>query len=122
MSLRMTEDEYAALLSRRKVGKDAQSVQPNSTPEAKRTKYGNRRTECDGMLFDSQHEAEVYKRLTLETKAGEHFQLFRQVAFKLPGSVKYIADFVTLEKDGFSSALTLLFTMRFFSSELNARL
>lgn len=100
MSLRMTEDEYAALLSRRKAGKDARSAQPNSTPEAKRTKYGNRRTECDGMLFDSQHEVEVYKRLTLETKAGEHIQLFRQVAYKMPGSVKYIADFVTLEKDG----------------------
>lgn len=54
----------------------------------------------DGRTFDSQHEADVYARLALETKAGEHFAVFCQVAFPLPGGVKYVADFVTLEPDG----------------------
>lgn len=44
--------------------------------------------------------SEIYAQLKLETQAGEHAALMRQVAFLLPGSVKYIADFVTLEKDG----------------------
>lgn len=100
MSLRMTEEEYVALMNRRKIGADARRTQPKPAAEAKRTKYGNRRTERDGEVFDSRHEAEAYGRLTLETRAGEHVQLLRQVAFRLPGGVTYLADFVTLERDG----------------------
>ena len=65
-----------------------------------RRKYGNEPTERDGKRFDSRHEARVYDRLRVECIAGEHAGLARQVAFYLPGGVKYIADFVTLEKDG----------------------
>ena len=49
-----------------------------------RRKYGNRKTQMDGRTFDSQHEADVYARLALETKTGEHFAVFCQVAFPLP--------------------------------------
>ena len=73
---------------------------PDAQPTPKRTKYGNRRTQLDGMTFDSKHESEIYAQLKLETQAGEHAALMRQVAFLLPGGVKYVADFVTLEKDG----------------------
>lgn len=66
----------------------------------RRNKYGNRRTTCGGRTFDSRHEAEVYQRLALEAKGGEHCAVLCQVAFALPGGVKYIADFVTLERDG----------------------
>jgi hypothetical protein len=58
------------------------------------------KVEYEGKRFDSRHEARSYERLRLECLAGEHVGLARQVAFYLPGSVKYVADFVTLEKDG----------------------
>lgn len=65
-----------------------------------RRKYGNQKTALDGRVFDSRHEADAYARLALETKAGAHYAVFCQVAFPLPGGVKYVADFVTLEADG----------------------
>lgn len=76
--------------------------EPGQKTEAKpaRRKYGNRKTQLDGRTFDSQHEADVYARLALETRSGEHFAVFCQVTFPLPGGVKYVADFVTLEPDG----------------------
>ena len=48
---------------------------PGAQPAAKRSKYGNRRTQLDGRTFDSRHESEVYARLKLETQAGEHAAL-----------------------------------------------
>ena len=65
-----------------------------------RNKYGNQPIEADGKKFASKHEARVYERLRLECLAGEHIGLGFQVAFYLPGEVKYVADFVTLEDDG----------------------
>ena len=67
--------------------------------DAKRTKYGNRRTEVDGKKFDSKHEAEVYQELMLRVRAGELRCVARQVAFDLPGGIRYIADFVTIGPD-----------------------
>lgn len=66
----------------------------------KRNKYGNKKVDIEGNRFDSKHEARVYERLRLECLAGEHAGLARQAAFYLPGGVKYMADFVLLEKDG----------------------
>lgn len=66
----------------------------------KRTKYGNRRVEIDGKRFDSQHEAEVYGELMLRQRAGELKLVLRQVPFELPGGIKYIADFVTMDHAG----------------------
>lgn len=66
----------------------------------RRNKYGNQPTEVNGKKFDSKHEADVYEELRLECLADEHVGLGCQVAFYLPGGVKYIADFVTLEDDG----------------------
>lgn len=65
-----------------------------------RRKYGNRKTQMDGRTFDSQHEADVYARLALETEQASTSQFSCRVAFPLPGGVKYVADFVTLEPDG----------------------
>lgn len=80
----------------------ARTGQPNpvAQPAGKRSKYGNRRTQLDGRTFDSKHEAEAYAQLKLETQAGAHSALMCQVAFQLPGGVRYVADFVTLERDG----------------------
>ena len=70
----------------------------DATP--KRSKYGNRKTERHGRVFDSKHEADVYDELLLLTTAGEILGVACQVAFQLPGGVKYIADFVAMNPDG----------------------
>lgn len=70
-----------------------------------KSKYGNRRTEVDGIRFDSRREAKRWSELKLLEKAGEIRGLKRQVSFELipeqraGGKVveracKYIADFV----------------------------
>lgn len=101
MGLRMSEQEYAEFLQRNKRRSSTMGNTNNAGAEApaKRSKYGNRRTEADGMKFDSQHEAEVYRQLTLAARGGEYCAVLRQVPFQLPGGIKYIADFVTLELD-----------------------
>lgn len=71
----------------------------------KRAKYGNTKTQLDGQKFDSLHEAEVYQELLLRVKANELRAVITQQTFILPGGVKYIADFVTLNNDGTYSVL-----------------
>ena len=74
-------------------------------PPKKRSKYGNRRAEVDGIRFDSQHEASVYMELMARVRAGEIKAVMRQVKFDLGGGYhaekgsryQYIADFVTVD-------------------------
>lgn len=101
MAYRMTEEEYAAFLARRRAeGTDCHGAAPLAmTEKPKRQKYGNRRVEMDGMKFDSQHEAEIYLELRLRVMAGELKCVLRQVPFDLPGGIRYIADFVTIRPD-----------------------
>lgn len=72
--------------------------------EVKKTKYKNKRTEIDGIKFDSEKEAKYYGTLKLLLKAGKIGLLERQVPFELnPGgshSLKYIADFVYVTETG----------------------
>ena len=74
-------------------------------------KYGNRKTVVDGIVFDSKREATRYAELKLLQRAGEIFDLQRQVPFTLiPKQTRdgkvierpcvYKADFVYKEKDG----------------------
>lgn len=102
MSLRITEEEYAALMNRRIIPcGDPSFACVISDKETKRQKYGNRRVEVDGMKFDSQHEADVYfGTLYPSWRAGAYKLLARQVPFDLPGGIRYIADFVTVSADG----------------------
>ena len=73
----------------------------------RRNKYGNRRTEVDGIPFDSKHEAEVYQQLMERVRAGELKCVWRQVKFDLGGGPNasrgsryaYYADFVTVDMD-----------------------
>ena len=105
MALRLTEEEYAALIKRRNAG--AEKAEPGdraNPPEARtdaprRRKYGNRRVEIDGMWFDSQHEAEIYLELEARRRAGELKAVCRQVKFDLPGGIQYVADFVAIAPD-----------------------
>lgn len=64
---------------------------------AKKSKYGNKKTEVNGIKFDSIKEANYYKKLLILLKAGEIGLLELQVPYELnPGgthSLKYVADF-----------------------------
>ena len=71
------------------------------------SKYFSKKTEVDGIVFDSKKEALRYKELRMLEKAGMISDLQLQVPFELiPGfryngqairAVKYIADFVYLD-------------------------
>lgn len=67
----------------------------------KRSKYNNNKKLFDGILFDSEKEANRYGELKLLLKAGEIGLLKLQVPYELneggTHSLKYIADFVYLE-------------------------
>jgi hypothetical protein len=98
MTLRLSEEEYAELMRRR----DFNTMgTPETLPDKKRTKYGNRITVVDGKKFGSQHEADYYfSVLWPRWMAGELVLLARQVPFDLPGGIRYIADFVTVDTEG----------------------
>lgn len=75
------------------------------------TKYGNRKTVIDGIVFDSKAEARRYCELSLMQKAGEISDLRLQVPFGLietqrrsDGSVErgvtYVADFTYRDRNG----------------------
>lgn len=82
----------------KRTGQKMPSLPQDQKPRER--KYGNQPTEHDGKRFDSKHEAHVYEMLRLECIAGNHIGLACQVAFYLPGGVRYFADFVTYEADG----------------------
>jgi hypothetical protein len=73
-------------------------------PVAKRSKYGNVKTEYSGYKYDSKAEALYAQHLDLRIRAGEVEKWDRQVVVHLDiGKVKickYIADFVVTLKDG----------------------
>lgn len=60
----------------------------------KRSKYGNVKTVVDGVKLDSKREAKRYRELGLLLKGKKIDFLARQVRFRLPGGVTYVADFV----------------------------
>lgn len=111
MGARWTEEEYQALMARRTAGADRKrralpcvpplpsgvSVADMDAP--KKSKYGNRRVEINGLKFDSQHEANVYLEMMDRVRAGELKCVLRQVPFDLPGGIRYIADFITIRPD-----------------------
>lgn len=108
MTLRMNEEEYRDFMAGRKlrglpcVGNQAVGISlADMAEKPKRSKYGNRRVEIDGMKFDSQKEADFYfGKLLPEWKSGAYKLLARQVPFDLPGGIRYIADFVTVSVGG----------------------
>jgi len=95
--MRMTEEQYAALLGKRA----EQSPKPS--------KYRNKKVTTDEGTFDSKHEYAVWCRRKMEQAAGVISGLQRQVSYKLIPSanldgrklpaVRYVADFVYL-RDG----------------------
>lgn len=61
------------------------------------TKYGNARTEFDGITFDSKGEAGRWQELKLLERAGQITDLRRQVTYRLDVNglhvCRYVADF-----------------------------
>ena len=104
MTLRLSEEEYAELMRRRKTGRATTSSDPPAAAhlpmKGKARKYGNTPVTVDGKRFDSKHEAEVYGELMLRRRAGELRLVLRQVSFDLPGNIRYVADFVTVDCRG----------------------
>lgn len=78
---------------------------------SRKNKYGNEKVELDGHKFDSKKEARRYAELKLMEKAGEIKDLELQKPYVIQPSffdrqgkrqtaIKYVADFVYVDKDG----------------------
>lgn len=69
-----------------------------------RSKYGNRKTEVDGVVFDSKAEADRWLELKLLHRAGRISCLIRQPEFPITVNgctvARYIADFEYRDLDG----------------------
>lgn len=74
--------------------------EPNEKKK-KKSKYGNKKTEVNGIEFDSIREANRYRQLLILKKIGEIAFLKLQVPYELneggTHSLVYIADFVYME-------------------------
>ncbi len=92
----MTQEQYEA--HQRKVGKliapDTSAAPTAPSRQLSRAKYGNEVTIVGGMRHASKREMKRYKENGLRLKSGEFDFLARQVRFRLPGGVEYVADFV----------------------------
>jgi hypothetical protein len=79
-------------------GKIVDYQETGSSKKPLRSKYGNEKTEVDGILFASQREAGRYIQLRYLKKAGHIKDLRLQVPYELneggTHSYKYYADFV----------------------------
>jgi len=99
--LRLSKDEFSQMFGK-KTGKPE---------EPKRQKYGNKRCEWMGILFDSKRERDRYIVLDAALRDGQIFDLRRQVKYQLiprqyiggkiaEHEVCYIADFQYLDSQG----------------------
>ena len=69
------------------------------------SKYGNKKTELDGMVFDSRKEAQRWAELKLMERGRLISGLERQVSFEIIPktdkyrAVKYVADFTYIDAE-----------------------
>jgi len=93
-----TEKDIQYLKARGKIR--GYNVQVINNTQAK-SKYGNKKVEFDGKIFDSKKELAHYLTLRMMEKAGVISDLKTQIPFELNDggthSLKYIADFTYLE-------------------------
>ena len=75
-------------------------LETGKLPKEKKSKYNNRKTEYNGVTYDSKKEALRAAELNLMIKSGEIVTLARQVRYRLAQGVEYVADFVYTTKDG----------------------
>ena len=102
MSMRWTEEQYTEYLRKNnKMPGKGLVLKP-----AKKSKYNANRIRVDGILFDSQLEADYYNDLKLQMKAGTIRGFCRQPEFVLQegfGDVRpitYRPDFIIFHNDG----------------------
>ena len=88
MTIRITEDQAiaAGLVSPKKFGRPS--------------KFKNKRVEVDGIQFQSQREAARYGVLKMLRQAGHVDWFIMQTPFRMPGGIKYVADFLVVWADG----------------------
>lgn len=101
MTLRWTPEMLAAHTAKlRKAVESAPrpaQVAVDQKPKKRRQKYGNKvTTDAEGVKHASKKQATRYRDLGLLMKSGEIVMLAREVRFRLPGGVEYVADHVTL--------------------------
>lgn len=61
---------------------------------ARPNKYRAKRTVCDGMVFDSKHEADIYQKVKALQAAGEILDLELQARFRLQVNGEHICDYI----------------------------
>ena len=77
----------------------------NNTTSTKKSKYGAKRVEIDGIKFDSQKEANYYSELKIRLAAKEIKGFCRQPEFILAPNLRYKADFIIFNNDGTSEII-----------------
>lgn len=101
--MKWKEEDLQAFNRRTAEWKEKGKVTTHFVDGKEQRKYRNKKTELDGIVFDSQKEAYRFRDLRLMEKAGEITELERQVRFPLRVSGEeiccYIAD-ATYRKDG----------------------
>lgn len=63
-------------------------------------KFKAKPTEVDDIKFASRKEAKYYTELKLRQRNGEVLFFLRQVPVHLPGTTKYVVDFLVFLADG----------------------
>lgn len=105
MTLRWTPEMLAAHTAklRKAVESAPRPLQAavDQEPKKRRQKYGNKvTTDSDGIKHASKRQALRYRDLGLLMKSGEIMMLAREVRFRLPGGVEWVADHVTATPRG----------------------
>lgn len=103
--MRITREQYRQLVAQGLLSDIAPDgpIGVNRDADKPRSKYGNRKTEILGKVFDSKREADRWLYLRVEELAGRISNLRTQVPYEIVINgllvCKYIADFV-YDQDG----------------------
>lgn len=98
--MKWKEEDLKAFEARKAKWKEAGTTRTHLMPGkdiVRKSKYRNKKTEADGLIFDSQKEARRWGDLKIMERAGEIIDLKRQVqyALEINGQLicSYKADF-----------------------------
>lgn len=103
---RFTEEQFKSISGaawRKSLAAAPKAQQSVTTREAlskPRHKFNAKKTEYDGITFDSKLEGDFYLHLKLQQRAGIVLFFLRQVPIHLPGGTKLIVDFQVFYTDG----------------------
>jgi hypothetical protein len=104
-NLRLTEEELNRFVAR---GAGAQRAVNKAT-----NKFNAQKAEVDGITFDSKHEAERYRALRLEEKAGAiaELKIHAPLQVEINGEhvFTYLCDFIYLRRGGTRSCPGLVY-------------